>query len=60
MSKIGTYTLPNPIVVAKSKHGAAIDISDKECRDALAKRHEVPDRVSTRISGNAYLISGDV
>jgi|GEM_PF-2246885 hypothetical protein len=30
-----------------------LDISEKECRDAIY-------RVSTRVLGNAYLISGDV
>jgi hypothetical protein len=37
-----------------------IDISEKECRDALAKRNEVQFRVSTRVLDNAYLIVGDV
>jgi hypothetical protein len=44
-----SYASDNYVLVTS----LAVDISEKECRDAKF-------RVSTRFLGNAYLISGDV
>ena len=49
----GALETANMVLALPDFNVKPIDLSEKECRDALAKRHEVQFRVSTRISANA-------